>query len=263
MRKKSGKVRLFKRLAFLLFISLLLSSVIYMFLFSSIFRIETVDIDIRDDKCDDQIDKSKILGRNIFLLNPNQLKIILKDEMMCFKDIRVNKNFPNKVTLDFIKRDAIAKIASLEEKEASMSSVLTEATVSGQILGPAFLLDEDGLVFAQASSENLPKLLIAGQNINIGISLEVEKLRKIIMIFEKNNQLNMGINEVVLTGKNHVIALSLEYGFIMAFDLGGDVKEQLASLQLILDKSKINDEKIEYLDLRFSNPIVKYAPKEK
>ena len=46
------------------------------------------------------------------------------------------------------------------------------------------------------------------------------------------------------------------------FRLKNEVDIQLASLQLILDKAKIDEKELEFIDLRFDKPVVRYAPKK-
>ena len=46
------------------------------------------------------------------------------------------------------------------------------------------------------------------------------------------------------------------------FRLDNEIDLQLASLQLILEKAKIDERILEFIDLRFDKPIVRFAPKK-
>ena len=46
------------------------------------------------------------------------------------------------------------------------------------------------------------------------------------------------------------------------FKLRNDIDKQIASLQLILEKAKMETSKLEFIDLRFDKPIVRIAPKK-
>ena len=46
------------------------------------------------------------------------------------------------------------------------------------------------------------------------------------------------------------------------FRLDQRIDVQIASLQLILEKAKMYSESLEFIDLRFDKPIVKFAPKK-
>ncbi|MBI4038755.1 hypothetical protein HY384_02235 [Candidatus Daviesbacteria bacterium] len=46
------------------------------------------------------------------------------------------------------------------------------------------------------------------------------------------------------------------------FRLSNSLDVQLASLQLILGKAKIDGSRLEFIDLRFDKPVLKFTPKE-
>jgi len=60
------------------------------------------------------------------------------------------------------------------------------------------------------------------------------------------------VGQYLMTDSSAGIALNLE----------SDIKRQLASLQLILSKSKIEQREVSSIDLRFAKPVVVYSPKK-
>lgn len=73
-------------------------------------------------------------------------------------------------------------------------------------------------------------------------------------IYNKLISLNLEIKKVSVSSKNDLL---VEGTYKIYFSLEKNIDFQLASLQLILNKAKIESDKVEYIDLRFERPVIK------
>lgn len=113
----------------------------------------------------------------------------------------------------------------------------------------AFLLDEEGAIFSGTTSATL-KIFLSEKNINF---------KNILAILNKIKIFGIEVGEVVVAGTNLMINSTPK----IVLDLNRDLSLQIASLQLILQQAKIDEEAAEFIDLRFDKPVVRFAPKKK
>jgi len=217
----------------------------------NIFTIKKVDIESINVSCADQNqlkNSSGLLGQNFFMIDYLKTENILKKKFVCIKSVAVSKILPDKVRLEIQNRQALAVLASLKN-EASIS-----ATPSAFDVREYELIDNEGVIFGKASNNlNLPQIFVYNSKDNIQSALK---------ILEKLKTLGLEINESSLVDKVFVINASSAVPRI-SFLLDNNIDIQLASLQLILDKAKIDSGMLEFIDLRFDKPVIKFAPKKK
>lgn len=121
--------------------------------------------------------------------------------------------------------------------------IVKDATEEG------FLLDEEGVLFSGTASATL-KIYSAEKNINF---------KSILAILNKIKIFGIEVGEVVVAANNLMINSMPK----IVLDLDKDHNMQTASLQLILQQAKIDEEAAEFIDLRFDKPVVRFAPKKK
>lgn len=191
-------------------------------------------IEVRLDKVNCADNKSlkneiTIAGENILLIDEKKLKNRLKEKFFCVADVKLTKFLPNKLGLDILGRKPAAIFA---------------ATPSGELK----VVDEEGVVLGEENLPNLPRVFISGDK------LDTVNSKKILRINEQLKDLGWTILNVKIDqGKNLFIAGTHK----VYFNLEKDIDYQLASLQLILNQAKIETEKVDYIDLRFENPVIK------
>ena len=81
-------------------------------------------------------------------------------------------------------------------------------------------------------------------------------IQKTVKVLEKIKSLGVNSDDPKIYSK---IYLSLGQKPQMVFVLDDKSDHQLASLQLILDQAKMDTKEVEFLDLRFDKPIVRYG----
>lgn len=259
--KKKKKIKL--KVKILLSIAVVIG-LIYLFFYSGIFTIKSVDVSSQQITCVDsnQIKKaSNILGQNFFFINQNLIEKTLKNKFICIKNINLSRRFPSKVKLEVLPRMPVVVLTNLNESPATQSALLENiSTPSAEISQDSFLVDEQGVIFAKdEGSSGAPKIYINNQNISLGGEISNLPLSLKILQKLKTFQLNVISSRII---DNFLVIFETNIKKII-FRLDDRVDIQIASLQLILEKAKIDSKELEFIDLRFDKPIVRYTTKEK
>lgn len=232
----------FKKI-FLFFLGLILITALFLFFFRSDFlKIKSINVSLNKVACADanQIkNASALLGQNILFLNFTNVRENIKNKFICVKDLATVRYFPNSVDIDVWGR---SPVAILKIGEATPSAKTTDA----------FLVDSEGIIFSKDSRQsNIPSIFIEEKPENIATSN--------LKILEKINEFGLDSKQAVISANFLVILSSPK----IIFRTDEKVDIQLASLQLILKTAKIDDKTVEFVDLRFDKPVVKFAPKKK
>lgn len=253
-RKKTFKVSFF--LAGLVFFLLLSLFLIWKSNFFSVKNIEVV-VDKISCATDQQIKTSSALqGQNIFLVDSAKTEKSLMENFLCIKKIHLSKSVPNSIKLEVMGREALARLVPVK-LEASSSALLEEiATPSADIAADIYLVDEEGKIFSKDPLE-ITKINVVGQNLLLGMMVN-NSLKGSLKILEDLKKIGVTPLEFTVTD-NFLIAHNIPR---IIFGLREDIDLQIASLQLILNKAKIDDISLEFIDLRFDKPIIRFAPKK-
>lgn len=256
----------------------ILIGIIYRF---GLFNINQIEVKKNNVQCfDDQkflsefntskLSLSEIKNENILFFNEQRIKNKIFSEYVCVKNISFEKKFPNKLKIIINGRKSIAKISSyksnelidLKELEATVSSeaALLDWSSSETSSTDNFIIDDEGIIFTNKDENGLPVLYmpIADNLLKIGNKLKNTDFKKVSLLFNKLSQMNVNLLQTKLSGQNLQVLGQPKIVFL----LEKDVLKQLASLQLILEKAKIDERNMEIIDLRFDKPVVKYLPKK-
>ncbi len=266
------KSKLFK--ASVLLIVLILVFVISWVVKLGIFKIKNVEVEAKNITCatsEQILNASEVTGQNYLLLNTEEITQNMKKKFICIKDVSFNIDYLKKVVIKVSNRMPFAVLSILDEKKDtpissdSATPNTTEATPSANLsfnniqTKSSFLIDDEGVIFQEKQTDlNLPNFYV-NQDLRLGQSLDKNLVQKLIQILGKLKEFGLVLNqgkiylptELILNGEPKLV-----------FDLNLNIGIQLASLQLILQEAKINEENIEFIDLRFDKPVVKYLPKK-
>lgn len=233
-----------------------------------IFVVKKVDIKIEKIDCADEKsigDWLELSGKNFFLINAKIVEDNLKGQFVCIKKISLARYIPDKVGLTVFGRDPLAILINLKPKEATQSGqvgIENIATPSAQDfdLGEQFLVDEEGIIFSKnIPNIPLPKIFFSNQELSLGNKLPGEILNNALMIINKLKGFGIEIGNVSIMESKVLIVYSTPK---IIFKLLDNIDIQLASLQLILEQAKIESKDLDFIDLRFDKPIMKFAPKK-
>lgn len=250
MRLKAGhkKKSFFTKLLvpFLLLIVLFLIFLIFRF---DLLAIRSVNVNLDQVDCvSEQQIKSylNLSGQNFLNLDQKSVVRRLQEEFFCVRQVKLSKQLPNKITVDVSGRKGAAQIIAT-----------SSATPLEQ-----FLVDEDGVIFSQNIPANLPTLYIGNSDLTIGKKLPPGLIKSSLDILNKLKTFAIEVKDAKIDQQKFLL-VNTNMGTLIIFELNEKVNYQLAALQLIVTQAKINDEKMEFIDLRFEKPVIKYAPKKK
>lgn len=206
---------------------------------SQLFSVDKVICKTQYGPCsrEDEERASLIRGENLFLTSPQKIKNSLKNNFSN-KEISVQKIFPKTIEIIIEKRKAVLG-----------------ATPKNLLDRGVFLLDRDGVILELARETSLP-VIILDQDPGLVVGGEVDKdVKKAVAIMtlvytaEKAGSAELNRDSLILF---------LEDGTNVYFPLDKDPDILVGALQLIIARSKIEGRLPRSIDLRYSNPVLKY-----
>lgn len=235
-------------------------------LFSDFFKIKNVSFSQESFTCgvaEEVRAAVNLEGRNYFLIDLTEIENKIAQKFPCIAKIELKKTLPGKIKMVLHPRQSAAIISlisaksslDLNLKEASVSTEAASLNFSVSAGAVRFLADQSGFVFSQTSSlDNLPVIYLAdevsvGQVVKNNVVKKVIELLELLKSFSNLPRTIKVINDQILVDGDVQIAISLKK----------DYYRQLASLQLILEKAKMNSKRMERIDLRFDKPIIIYS----
>ena len=259
IRKKSLSKRILLAMRSKLFAKILLALIIvstsvYIVIFSQIFQIKHIHISnaqrISEQEVQDIV-KGDIQNkvwfwetRNILLIDTNKIQEDILNNFPEIIEVNVSKKFPDALNVDVNERNQSAVLIWLDKQ---------------------FFIDNQGVVFEQVFDidENFDALKIKTCFLHSEPKLgdeviEPETLSKIFIIETKlrKNQIPIEIMEIV---SNSRINVKTQEGWEIYFNTNSDVALKAGELEMVL-KEKISPESrgnLEYIDLRFDKIFYK------
>lgn len=205
------------------------------------FKINNINCQENGFPCSNILVSSEINGKNIFLLDINDLKRKIKNDFPFFQTIDISKKLPDKIIIKLI--------SSLPQ------TALTKNQHSW------YLVNEQGLLYKQIfqKPQNLPEIIIEKSDypLYIGLRLNDNKILTAISLANEMKQ-NMIPFKQVIFDSTASISVKLFEPIIASFSAEKSIFSQLDSLQFILRQSKIEGKLPVMIDLRFSKPVVRY-----
>lgn len=231
--------------------------------------IRQVNIEIDDTDCVNEKQVKEYLraeDKNPWVIDYPYLSENIIDMHPCIKRSTIDYRFPSTLVVKVQSRVPAARVLSytpkdldLELREASPSSssaLLDWSFPSSSVAG--FLVEEDGWLYAN-SEYFLPVLFYPENELKLGQLIDKHVAESISEVFTKIKALQLNFyqakvqDQSLLMDTNPRVVMSLKDG----------LAPQLASLQLILAQSTMDNEVIESVDLRFAKPVVVYVTKKK
>ncbi len=221
----------------ILVILLLLTGLVYFFLFSSYFKIKNVYIvgaEELESKVSEIIQKRLTQKSNIFLFSDNATKVEIAENFSIFSKVEIEKGFPDALKVELVKREPV---------------------LICNCSGDQFLIDVDGIAFkADEEYDNLPTV---EKDTDLKVTDKafssefVAFVRELWENFPAKTHLK--IEKILVPETDFVIDVYTDKGWRAIFDTTKNCAKQLDNLALILPE--IGDQKIEYVDLRLKEKI--------
>lgn len=216
-------------------------------------------------------EKSQLQGKSWIFFEANPWERQLLEQFICLEEVKATRLLPDIVELKVKDRAPVVVIKlvsrslfpDLLELESTPSSQAAQIDFLSRPPFKAFLVDRLGFVFSQDLSQagELPHIFVTDESLTLGQRFEGDVISKSSAILKKISGLIVNPRQVKLIGQTLVVSGESQ----LIFSLEKDYRRQLASLQLILQKAKMeaDPKPIERIDLRFDKPVVVYAPKKK
>jgi len=180
-----------------------------------------------------------VLGKNIVSLSPQKTKQLIKDELPGINQVEIKKKLPDKLIVHLTKRKPIAVVEANKEY---------------------YQVDYQGVILAKLDQPaDLP--LIASGEVSVAVDNHQLESSVILSSLDFLYQLlikNIEARRLEITDSRE-LTVFLKTGPKVLISLDKNIKEQVDSLQLILERAKIEGKQIELIDLRFDKPVISYG----
>lgn len=242
---------------------LLLATSSYFFIRSNFFIITSIYVQSDKITCSDnsQIrDSSNLFGQHIVFFDAQFIKNNLKNKFLCIKEVIISRKFPDRVSIYATGREPKAILLTLKNKESTSSAdVENIATPSAraQEVDSSYLVDDESVIYTKEIGQATAVKIFFNQKLELGKTPDL-LIPNSLKILDKVKIYGLEPQETEILNEIFIIYSVPK----IVFNLSGDLDTQLASLQLILNKAKIDRESLRFIDLRFDKPVIKIAPKK-
>ena len=214
----------------------------YYFLNSSSFNIKRIAVN-KDKGYSFSAGERKLkrlyLGKNIFTIDLEQVKTIIKNDFPQLRKVEVTRRFPNALEVDIVSRDPVAYIASVGgvvlDREGVVLSVGKVPSGLIKIKGISFFLTRPS-TGEKVDNKTLATALVLLEGLKRKVRLRKGDL-EYIDISDKNN--------IVLNIRGAQVKMGIK-----------DFSRKIDDLQEIMQDPQINMGDIKYIDLRFDSPVI-------
>lgn len=253
-----------KKIFFVFFLILFFLVLIWKQDFFSIKKIEIIsDADCVTEQ--ELRNKLNAIDKSWLDIKSGRVENILKNKYLCIKNVDLSYQFPTTMKVKIFGRRFFTKVLPLDKTlnlQNFESSVSSETALIDwsfpQISDDILVADNRGFIYTKKPADFPLPLLFLSENLSLGKQLDIKKFILIEQIFERYSELDELIQQKSFKAKIDGNALFIEGSFKTAFSLKRDILKQLASLQLILQKARIDQRDAKVIDLRFDKLIIEY-----
>lgn len=207
---------------------------------NNFFKIKKISCQTQYGPCSQRDDEliASFLGKNFFFLANSQVESTLLQNPTTNK-VFVQKVFPDTLEIKLEKRKLLVSIS----KEEFLSRGV-------------FLLAGDGVISEFVKNSSLPLLVIPQGSEDLSVGMEVEeKIQKAAMAL---SLLYSSQKVARATFVDNFLSFELPGGVLVYFPLEKDTDALIGALQLLVTRSRIEGNLPKTIDLRYSNPVLKY-----
>lgn len=257
-KKKRSPFKILKSKFFwlsLLFLGIL-SGLIYLFIFSSVFQVKDIQVSGTNKSPTQEIkDIISANAQNIFLINLEEITNNILARYPQIGQVDIKRKLPDKLLAQIEERKPVAVFFRPDLKSKLKF-------FKGELNNDYFLIDNQGIVFEKTTNQdlNLPLIKSKAAIYRFDLGQEIvnkDYLEKILKINSGINN-NVQISEIFLVSENRLNVKTLA-GWEIYFNPKQDLAWQIEELDIVL-KEKIPFEKrgnLEYIDLRFEKVYIK------
>lgn len=261
------KVKKRAKFSGIIFIILLVVLIISIFFFvnSGFFRIKKIEV--LGDKVEcaeiDQIkNEAELYGQNFFFLDKTKPQEKLKAKFLCINEVYISKVFPDKLNIKIISRRPAAILINTAGVKAQLSLLIENiATPEASGTKGSFIVDNEGVVFSKSRDDLDILRIYVDMDLAEGKKFGNSFINNTLKILDRIKTFGLSFKKSWIIEDVLIINPDTSDPKII-FKLSNQTDIQLASLQLILAKAKIDLKELTFIDLRFDKPVVRFAPKK-
>ena len=221
--------------------SLCLLVAFFLFFQGSFFNINQVVCLESERPCDTEVwlkINSFFLGKNLLFLSPTGAQEKIKKELTTIESVRLEKKWPGRLVVSLSKKNPLAVVEVKDgylqvDHQGTILAILTQPTDLPLVVAPGLALTPN-----QEKIDAAPLLAC---------------LDGLYQLLFKN----ISVRRAEMTD-NQTLVFDLRSGPQVFFSLDREMKEQVDSLHLILERAKIEGKEMKTIDLRFVKPVVVY-----
>ncbi len=179
-----------------------------------------------------------VLGKNLVLLSPQKVKEEIKGKLTEIDEIKIEKHLPNKLVIHLTKRRPLAII----ETDNHYYQVDYQGFVLAEFQQPTDL----PLITSSQSAIMVDNHQFKSTGVISSLNCLYQLLMKNIEV--RRLEINLFEDLTLFLKKGPQVLISSKKG----------IGQQVDSLQLILERAKIEGKQIKVIDLRFDKPVVTF-----
>lgn len=209
----------------------------------------------------DTADLSYLTGRNIFSIDLKKESRYILESYPDYSSINVVKILPNRLFVDFIKRNPVALVKLYKYFALDEEGVLFAAPAQPEELGLPLILGLETKIFGPKPGRkyNIKEIVFALETIKEikrNQALKNYKIKKIDVTSRANAILFISLPQQ--TSAYSVGQAAIMPEGLLEVRLGADnIEEKVAILGGIFTQGKFDLGNIKYIDLRFKGPVIK------
>lgn len=258
----------------------ILGLILLVFLFFKFFSIKEYFLKFSNEPCE-KIETIKreinLKDSNVFFLSSKKLDEEIKDKFICIESAKISKGLPDKINVTLKSREPILTLnyhklstpsGILSLKEINVSSQSANLNIPGSRLKfeRSYSVDKEGVViFATLAKKTSFTVDFIGDEPKL-LTKPGDFIRVSIEILTGLNKLSYQSTKAILVQDKFLVF----YGSPdVIFNLKKDPKNQVTSLQLILQQAKMNSNRnkvisndskdIIKIDLRYDKPVITFS----
>jgi len=238
---------------------------IYVFLFSPLFKIRAIEV-LENKEVEAGEIENKFNYGNIILATKENIKNDLIKKIPKIADIEVSKNFIKRSISLLIKErermGIICQISSSADSASEVSSAKGAATEDKGEIKDCFYIDKQGFIFEDAPQTSGSLILLikdySQRDFYLGKEVFEEKIMEFISKIKENLFLETGVRVLdfnILSYPAKELKVMTGEGWYILFDLEREAESQILALKAALQEKIPNRQGLEYVDLKIENRI--------
>ncbi|MFH1656293.1 MAG: FtsQ-type POTRA domain-containing protein [Candidatus Nealsonbacteria bacterium] len=291
-KKKKSAFKILKNNFFWIGLLFFITSIglLYFFLFSSVFKINEIQINGNKkietkqikDIADEQINKKTlfIIPKNILFVNLKKIKTEISKKFHIIGEVSIKRKLFHTIIVDIEERSPIgvwckpiiieSKENQVCEEENCQNNDIEQKNQEKMILisdSDCFNIDKEGVIFEEGKKETAQLVLKSDKEISFGSNIIEKKYIDIILNIKKQVEeipqidikeffIPLGIGQ----GEEKITLITID-DWEIYFNSEKDISNQIFNLKLVL-KEKIPEQEVrnlKYIDLRFGSRLfIKY-----